>query len=66
MSLKSFRKKLELEEVKQTDAPGMVFKLRGKYYTNTSYSQEVDKAFIEKHNLTIIKFEEPNRSSTNL
>ncbi len=66
MSLKAFRKKLDLVELVETNAPGMIFKLQGKYYTNTSYSQEVDKSFIQKHNLRVIKFEKQTRSSTSL
>ncbi len=66
MSLKTFRKKLELEEIKESNAPGMIFKLQGKFYTNTSRSQEVDKSFIQKHNLRVIKFKKQTRSFTSL
>ncbi|MEP1488609.1 MAG: hypothetical protein ABJK28_09295 [Algibacter sp.] len=66
MSLKAFRKKLDLVELVETNAPGMIFKLQGKYYTNTSYSQEVDKSFIQKHNLAVVRFEKQTRSSTSL
>ncbi|MCK0109540.1 hypothetical protein MWU58_09560 [Flavobacteriaceae bacterium S0825] len=62
MSIKKIRKQLEIVKFKEKDAPGMIFKLQGKFYTNTSYSQEVDEAFIKKHNLRVIKFKKPTKA----
>ena len=57
MSLKNFRSKLELIELAPNDIPRIVFKKNDKYYTDISYSEEVDKALVKKHNLTVIKFQ---------
>ena len=56
MSLKKLRTKLETADALIENPIGLVFKLHDKYYTNTSYSQEVSEAYVIENNITIIRF----------
>lgn len=60
MSLKRFRSKLEEEELISTDTPGMVFKKDGKYFTDVTYSKEVDKSIVEENKIVAIQFKTPD------
>jgi hypothetical protein len=56
MSFKKLREKLEIHDLIENDIPPFAFEIGGKYYTNASCSQEIDKAIVEDKDLVIIKF----------
>lgn len=56
MSLKKLRTKLELADAVLENPIGMVFKRDGKYYTNTSYSHELEESYVIENNITVIRF----------
>jgi hypothetical protein len=57
MSIKNFRSKLEEVQIEPINIPRMVFMRDNKYYTEISYSEEVDKALVKQHNITVIRFQ---------
>ncbi|MCM4153663.1 hypothetical protein DHD05_18885 [Arenibacter sp. N53] len=59
MSLKNLREKIEQQEELRDEASPIVFKSDGKYFTDTSYSEEVPKSEVQGKGLTTIHFTKP-------
>lgn len=57
MSLKNFRSKLEQVSFKPIEIPRMVFKKDDRYYKDITYCEQVDKALVKQHNITVINFQ---------